>query len=349
MRDKIISFPGISQGLEIDLPRVIDIEPAVSGSRGDDHTFAVAKQIAACTADFELYAAWMREWNRTCRPPWDENRLGHNIRKGWREVHGEALEGCPEFYVPPPDNLLWARRSRLSIKALNRIAFSATGAFAEMLEAFSKKKLPPLEVIIDQMYPGDPLLCRAAGSETWARTAPRESIRGVEHEFEWIVPSPMSKETGHTKEGKPGSHRCRDNSGPRIYLVIEFDFDPKTFGRQLEAWAKKGISGHDVQAALIRHLALEGEPRQWPFMIVDTGGKSLHSWYEISWRFPEQSALDLLARAIPLGADKRAEQPEQFFRFPGGHRKSEKGQPQTILFYNEKNLVRLRKRTKSRS
>ena len=337
MQDQIIVPEGWGQ-VEFDLPRVCDIEPAISGQGGDDHTFAVAKQIARCTADFELFTAWMTEWNKGCKPPWAANRLAHNILKAWKHVHGQDGINGQTFYVPEPDNLLHVKAGRVSFRALDRIAFTAKGAYAELCEVTSKCAIPPLEELIDQMYPKNPLLCRAAGSEAWARTEDRESIRGVEKEFEWLVPSPMRKKTGYTREGKPGSHRCRDNAGPRRYIVVEFDFTLK-FQKHLDAWAKEGISGRDVQAALIRHLALEGEPRQWPFLIVDTGGKSLHSWYSIHRRFSEQNALDLLARAIPLGADKRAEQPEQFFRFPGGTRKSEKSQPQTILFYDRKKLL----------
>ena len=76
-----------------------------------------------------------------------------------------------------------------------------------------------------------------------------------------------------------------------------------------------------------------------PFLVVHTGGKSLHSWYAIHPGFPHSMALDLLSRAIPLGADKHAEQPEQLFRFPGGTRKSEQNQPQSIIFYDRKKLL----------
>ena len=335
MQDQIIVPQGWGQ-VDFDLPRVCDIEPAISGQGGDDHTFAVAKQIARCTADLELFTAWMTEWNRGCQPPWPAHRLAYNIRKAWKIVH--ESNGQETFYVPEPDTLLKAKKSRVSFRALDKVAFQAHGAFDQLLAAAAKATpVPPLEKLIDQLYPGNPLICRATGNEAWARTAPRESIRGVEKEFEWIVPSPMRKETGYTKEGKPGSHRCRDNAGPRRYIVIEFDFT-SIFKKHLDAWAAKGISGRDVQAALILLLATTGSPRAWPFMIVDTGGKSLHSWYAIHKHFDEQNALDMLARAIPFGADKRAEQPEQFFRFPGGTRKSEKNQPQTILFYDSKKL-----------
>ena len=335
MHDDDTPFFGISQGISDSLPDISAIDPAIEFQGGDDHTFAVARNMARCTADFEKYAAWMMEWNKRCQPPWPALRMARNIRKAWKDVH----EISEEFYVPEEDNLPRVKRSRVSFKRLNEIAFESKGAYQELLEAAAKMDpLPTCEKLIDEIYPGDPLICRAAKSETWARTAPRSSIRGVEHEMEWIVPSPMSKLTGVTKEGRPGSHRCRDNAArKRRYIVIEFDFG-KTFKEHIEAWAAAGISTRDVQAALIKWLATTGNPRAWPFLIVDSGGKSLHSWYAIHKRFNEQNALDLLARAVPFGADHRADEPERFFRFPGGTRKSEKSQTQTVLFYDRKKL-----------
>ena len=321
--------------VNIDLPRVTDIEGAIAGSGGDDHTYATAKMIAELCDNFDLALSWMQEWNRImCKPPWEDYRVMYNIARAWKWAHPEE-----EFYVPPPDLYPRVKKSRVSFKSLDLVAFTSRGKYEELL-AFLRTKgaIPSSEEIIDRLYPRNPLICRASGDERWARTAPRESFRGVETQMEWIVPSPMRKVTGYTKDGKPGSHRCRDNAGPRKYIVVEFDFT-KLFNKHIEAWARAGISTRDVQAMLIYTLATSGEPRRWPFMIVDSGGKSLHSWYQISKKFSEQNALDLLARAVPFGADPKADEPERFFRFPGGTRSSEKNQPQPVLFYDQNRLV----------
>jgi hypothetical protein len=149
----------------------------------------------------------------------------------------------------------------------------------------------------------------------------------------------MSKVTGLAPTtGNPNSHRCIGNAGPMKYIVIEFDLDSR-FDSIKPKWEAEGISLRDVQAALIHHLATTGKPKAWPFMIVDSGGKSLHSWFQINANFPKSAALALLARAVPLGADHRANETERFFRFPGGTRKSEKSQPQPVLLYDPSKLV----------
>src|SRR4029077_12977193 len=150
MQDQSIIPEGWGQ-VEIDLPRVCDIEPAISGSGGDNHTFAVAQQIARCTADFELFAAWMREWNRGCKPPWPAARLAYNVRKAWKHVHGQDGINGQTFYVPEPDNLLHVRVGKVSFRALDRIAFTAKGAYAELCEVTSRCVIPQLEKLIDQM------------------------------------------------------------------------------------------------------------------------------------------------------------------------------------------------------
>jgi hypothetical protein len=327
---------------DVYLPPVEEIAPAIDGTGGcHDHTFAVACSYARyCEGDFDAFVGRMQEWNETCEPPWSETELDHKIHDAWAEVYGDIK-------TTKIDTLPRAKKGKPSVRAINKLAKGAQGKYQQFLDTIADQiasgklqPIPPLEEIIDRMYPGNPLLCRAAVYQAWARTGQREDIRGVEKEFEWLVPSPMSKVTGYTKEGKPGSHRCRDNAGPRIYIPLDFDLSEiNGLGVSIEKWKGKGISIWDVQVAIIAHLANEGDPRQGPFMIVNTGGKSLHSWYQISETFPEAMALDFLSRAISLGADKRAELPEQLFRFPGGTRKSEQGQPQTILFYDPKKLL----------
>jgi hypothetical protein len=327
----------INSGIKADvyLPPVEEIAPAIDGTGGcHDHTFEVACNRARdCFGDFDLFVQWMQEWNETCEPPWSETELDHKIHDGWAEVYGDIK-------TTKVDTLPRAKKGKPSVRQINKLAKGAQGKYQQFLEAIAGP-IPPLEEIIDQMYPGNPLLCRGVGSWGSACTGPREDIRGVEKEMEWLVPSPMSKVTGYAHStDNPKSHRCRENAGPLRYLVLDFDLSEVIgLGQSIEKWKGKGISIWDVQAVIIAHLANEGNPRAWPFMIVNTGGKSLHSWYAIHKNFPESMALDFLSRAVLLGADKHAEQPEQFFRFPGGTRKSDQGQPQSILFYDQKKLL----------
>ena len=335
MQDENTHPEDLSQDFfEIELPEISDVPPAIEGRNGDGHTNSVAILIARSTPDFDQAWEWMLRWNKICKPVWPEYRLKQKLESAWNYAHPNEFIIIPEEEINRPR----ARKRKVSFKRLNEFASQAKGKYDELLSAIKDKEIPPLEELIDQMYPGNPLICRATGSWKHAMTDTRESFRGVEKEMEWIVPSPMSKMTGVTKGGRDGSRRCRDNAGPWRYMVIEFDFTVE-FKEHIDAWAAAGISTRDVQARLILWLAVEGECRQWPFMIVDSGKKSLHSWYAIHRNFPEWAAMDLLSRAIPLGADKHADQPEQFFRFPGGTRKSDKGQSQPVIFYDRTKLV----------
>jgi hypothetical protein len=79
--------------------------------------------------------------------------------------------------------------------------------------------------VIDTIFPHAQLL-GTAFTKWSARTRSRESLRGCENVQEFIVPSPMTALTGINKRGKI-STRCLDNTGPRVYLVIECDIKPK--------------------------------------------------------------------------------------------------------------------------
>ena len=335
MHEDDIPFFGVSQ--EHKLPEISNVDPAIEGQRGRDRTILVANQTARefrnCGKSLEEYAEWMRGWNLTCEPPWDgegAEGIEYWITDAWEFTDPARPAGERE----ENSELLRVASKNVSFRALNKIAFTGEGQYDQFLARIAGNPTPNAGEAIDRLYPGNPLLCRAAKGQWWAYTDSRESIRGVEEKFEWLVPSPMRFKIARNQKGEP-SVRCRENAANvRSYLVIEFDFT-EIFKPHIEAWAQKGTTPKDVQIALVYWLATTGEPRRFPFMIVDSGGKSLHYLFAIGPKFPETAALALLSRAIPLGADPRGEYPEQFFRFPGGTRSSEKNQPQPILFYDE--------------
>jgi hypothetical protein len=74
---------------------------------------------------------------------------------------------------------------------------------------------PMTEDILDTLFPGNPLLCFGqTPSAFWTR--PRESWRGRESDFQFIVPNSMIKKTGVGKVGKE-SERCLANTGPPLF------------------------------------------------------------------------------------------------------------------------------------
>lgn len=164
------------------------------------------------------------------------------------------------------------------------------------------------EEIIDQLFPGNPLLCCGKSSQEFD-TRPREAWRGLLSSMSLIVPSPMSSIEGVTKEGKSSKHTL-SNTGARRFLICEFD------------------SGDaDAHAALLFHLGTFA-----PLVAaVHSGNKSLHGWFFVHGQ-PEEKILKFFRYAVSLGADSRLWTRSQFCRMPDGTR--DNGRKQTVYFLN---------------
>jgi hypothetical protein len=141
------------------------------------------------------------------------------------------------------------------------------------------RSLSPLDLsteeILDELYPDNPLLCLGRTVQRfWTR--PREEWRGRESVFQFIVPIPMTKVKGRKRDGKE-SERCLDNTGPRRYLVFEFDMaESGPWARYVADWKKRGITIDDANVALLLELGAGGPPRLPLVLAVHSGGKSVH-------------------------------------------------------------------------
>ena len=158
--------------------------------------------------------------------------------------------------------------------------------------------------------PGAEWLCLAEENHATARTRKREKWSfGPAEERSFVVPSPMTNSCGKELSGKT-SHRCLDNTGPRRWLVIEFD--------KLE----DGVTDMpiDEQAALAGHFRAAAIAAGWPplRLCVHSAGKSLHSWFGPVES--EDTAFELMAYAIMLGADSASWNRCQLMRLPEGKR-----------------------------
>lgn len=163
----------------------------------------------------------------------------------------------------------------------------------------------------DELFPGNPLLCVGADNSKFG-TAPREAFRGKLSKLTLIVPSPMSALTGHTKsEGKESAHTL-ENTGPRKYLVTEFD-----------------SGSRDEQTTIITHLAAFAPL----VMVLSSAGKSLHAW----WHACDESRLSTFFRyAVSLGADPATWTRSQFVRLPEGWR-TDKRARQSVYYFQRPN------------
>ena len=125
-----------------------------------------------------------------------------------------------------------------------------------------------------------------------------------------VVPSPMTEKWGVTKDGKRSQHTL-SNTGPRRYLVTEFD-----------------SGAADSQAAIIDHLRSFAPL----VMVLSSGGKSLHAWWHCGDN-TEAQQLAFFRYAVSLGADPATWTRSQFVRLPMGWRE-EKGRRQQVYFFN---------------
>jgi len=194
-----------------------------------------------------------------------------------------------------------------------------------------ERERPMTEEILETLFPGNPLLCFGRTPYSFS-TRPREYWRGSrESDFQFIVPNPMIKETGVGKDGKE-SKRCLANTGPRRFLVTEFDISEKSeeWGPYVRDWKAKGISVPDANVALILELARRGLPRLPLALAVYSGGKSIHGWFPCEGITDEQLR-PFMDRAVRLGADRATWTKCQLVRMPDGTR--ENGVRQQVHFF----------------
>jgi hypothetical protein len=189
---------------------------------------------------------------------------------------------------------------------------------------------PMTEEIVDALFPDNPLLCFGLSANSF-HTKLREFWRGRESNFQFIVPNPMLKETGITRDGKD-SKRCLDNTGPRRFLVIEFDIteNDEKWGSYVREWKAKGISVLDANAALLLELARRGLPHLPLALAVYSGGRSIHAWYWCEGLTDEQLR-PFMVRAVRLGADYATWTKCQLVRMPDGTR--DDGKRQLVYFF----------------
>ncbi len=250
----------------------------------------------------ELLRSGFEEWERTTileywfrdyyRPVTERE-----IERAATRVSSETIRKGPKWPEPDP-------------KRIKAITASAVGALDE-LKAVSplKPEAMTTEAIIDELFAPDALLCMASSLED-ARTEQREFFRGSEGRQQFIVPNPMSEKFGLTTDGKT-SRRCSINTGPLTYQVVEFD---------------QGTL--DEQAKIHLHLSRFAKLR----LIVFSGNKSLHGWYDARLMEPEL-VVRFRRYVAALGADKATFTPCQLVRTPNAKR--DNGVIQTAIYLSK--------------
>ena len=154
---------------------------------------------------------------------------------------------------------------------------------------------------LDVLFPDAEWICLARADLATAQTRRRDKWAFREDGFTYVVPSPMTGSHGLGLHGKETS-RCLANTGPRRWLVIEFD---------------DGTA--DEQAALHWFLDASAAAAGWPRLrlALHSGGKSLHGWYGPVTS--EDDARDLFAFArLHCGCDLHTWPKCQLVRLPEG-------------------------------
>jgi hypothetical protein len=194
------------------------------------------------------------------------------------------------------------------------------------------------DYFIETLYPQGSLICCSAAGPQHAETLPRDEWIKRACDIELIVPSPMTAPTGTNQEGRT-SPRCLANTGPRRYLVVEFDFaadepncTPTRRGQLVQRLKAAGRTTHDACAALLLYLASIAPLA----LVVSSGGKSLHGWFRAT---DSAALLDPFMRvACAIGADAATFTPCQMVRCPDG-RRHDTGKPQHVIFFNPECLA----------
>lgn len=266
-----------------------------------------------------------------CGRPVPERELKDAVKNSrevaWRPTpadgtvdRGRSTAKAPSGVTPSADVERWPAPSQLARRTALRAASDHAVEDAYDLWEVSPYRLEGVENAddwIDRLFPEDnPWLCVMKNHAGDARTRRREKWLFVTPECSLIVPSPMTGPSGINKSGER-AHRCLENTGPRRWLIIEFD---------------SGTA--DDQAQLHWHLEQCAMVNGWPrlVMAVHSGGKSIHGWYGPIT--DDSVARELFAYARYIGADTATWTPCQPVRMPAGTR--ENGNPQLVFYYNFK-------------
>jgi hypothetical protein len=154
--------------------------------------------------------------------------------------------------------------------------------------------------ILGKLYEPDDLICLGTFYIPRTRLLNHWQVEGLVGDL--FCPNPMRTETGVNLSGKT-SQRCRDNVGRRKFIVYECDDTSLVF---------------DQKAALIK--CLQDKTGAKLRMIVHSGGKSLHAFFDASE--DEELNWEFMSVAVRYGGDPDMYRPEQQSRLPNAFRLS---------------------------
>jgi hypothetical protein len=238
-------------------------------------------------------------YDGTLRRPFKRNEISRAVEHAYNTKLDKSVHIERKVELPP-----W------NCEETGRI-FNQSGTTAADLTVLSPEASPQdllPQQILSVLFPDpDGLLCVGKSAYDFT-TAPLRDHTAL-WQSQLIVPAYMTSPTGITQDGKPSAH-CKANTGPRRYIVCDFDSPPPA-----------------EHAAIIEHLA-KFRPLA---LALSSGGKSLHAWFPVSASVNDDRLFWRLC--IALGADPALyRNPSQFVRMPNGTRAN--GKRQHVVYFN---------------
>jgi hypothetical protein len=309
----------------------------VAGSGVNKWLFTTGRQLHAHMDERSMFAL-LKEKSKGCGRPVSDREIEHQIkasrRSAWCPRRLDLFpyaNGLENEILSVPSTPAWPEPDLDLIRKTVSLRFGLSELCRQSPLKFSADDPSHTEKVIDAIWPGNPLLCCGLNAYTFA-TRRRELWRGNLSRYSFIVPNPMLRITGVTKDNKLSEHSL-DATAARVYLVVEFDFSEfapdgvteTIWVPLIREWTTAGITIAHACAALHLHLSIARDL----VVVTHSGGKSLHGWYS-SFDFSEDENHRFFEYAVRLGADPHTWLRSQFVRMPDGTR--ENGKRQTIYY-----------------
>jgi len=244
------------------------------------------------------------------RRPLQTNEVENAVKNAYNQNESNKLVAKRKIIPPRFEKItpgsFWNKRmpqpTCIADPRLIRMAIESSPWTMEQMHSESPQQadsMSPLQ-IIRRLFDLYELLC--CGSVARFSTRTLEEWGNGGWMGDQIVPNPSRVRQGWTMGANPRlSAHTRDSTGKRKFIVVESDDKSMTF---------------DEKASVLRYLRDKVDAHLR--MVVHTGGKSLHGWFEASQ--DESVNFKFMKLACRLGADRRMWLPEQLARLPNAVR-----------------------------